>query len=89
MTTSTALHTVLLGWVLQYPLNTLTNSIDCNCHIKVVERVHATNHIGSYLSTSTSCFYHIAGKFGEGKFDSFRAFGERKFDELIDQPIVY
>ena len=34
--------------------------------------------------------YRIAGKFGGGKvwhIDSVRAFGERKFGELIDQPI--
>ena len=34
----------------------------------------------------------IAGKFGGGKvwrIDSVRAFGERKFGELIDQPIDY
>ena len=32
----------------------------------------------------------IAGKFGGEKvwqIDSFQAFGERKFDKLIDQPI--
>ena len=36
--------------------------------------------------------YCIEGKFSGGKvgrIDSFRAFGERKFDELIDQPIDY
>ena len=36
--------------------------------------------------------YHIAGKFGGEKvwrIDSFQAFGERKFGELIDQPIGY
>ena len=36
--------------------------------------------------------YRIAGKFGGGKIwriDSFRTFGERKFGELIDQPIGY
>ena len=36
--------------------------------------------------------YCIAGKFGGEKvwqIDSFRAFGERKFGELIDQPISY
>ena len=36
--------------------------------------------------------YRIAGKFGGEKgwrLDSFRAFGERKFGELIDQPIGY
>ena len=36
--------------------------------------------------------YRIAGKFGGEKvwrIDSFRAFGERKFSELIDQPIGY
>ena len=36
--------------------------------------------------------YHIAGKFGREKvwqIDSFPAFGERKFGELIDQPIGY
>ena len=36
--------------------------------------------------------YRIAGKFGGGKvwrIDSFRAFGERKFGELIDQPRDY
>ena len=36
--------------------------------------------------------YRIAGKFGGGKvwrIDSIRAFGERKFGELIDQPIDY
>ena len=36
--------------------------------------------------------YHIAGKFGRKKvwrIDSVRAFGERKFGELIDQPIDY
>ena len=34
----------------------------------------------------------IVGKFGGEKvrrIDSFPAFGERKFGELIDQPIVY
>ena len=34
--------------------------------------------------------YCIAGKFGGEKvwrIDSFQAFGERKFGELIDQPI--
>ena len=38
------------------------------------------------------CLYRIAGKFGEGKvwrIDSFQAFGDRKFGELIDQPIDY
>ena len=36
--------------------------------------------------------YHIAGKFGGGKIwriDSFQAFVERKFGELIDHPIGY
>ena len=36
--------------------------------------------------------YRIARKFGGEKvwrIDSFRAFGERKFGELIDQPIGY
>ena len=36
--------------------------------------------------------YRIAEKFGGGKIwriDSFRAFGERKFGKLIDQPIDY
>ena len=35
--------------------------------------------------------YHIAGKFGREKFGklTLRAFGERKFGELIDQPIDY
>ena len=36
--------------------------------------------------------YRIVGKFGGGKvwrIDSFRAFGERKFGELIDQTIHY
>ena len=36
--------------------------------------------------------YRIARKFGREKvwrIDSFQAFGERKFDELIDQPIGY
>ena len=36
--------------------------------------------------------YRIAGKFGGEKvrrIDSLRAFGERKFGELIDQPIGY
>ena len=36
--------------------------------------------------------YRIAGKFGRGKvwrIDSFQAFGERKFGELIDRPIDY
>ena len=36
--------------------------------------------------------YHIAEKFGGGKvwqIDSFQAFDERKFGELIDQPIGY
>ena len=89
ITTYTALCTlVLLGWVLQYPVNTLTNSFDCSCHIKVVELVQLIIYVGSYLSTSTSYYYHIAGKFGEGKFDSFRAFGETKFGKLVDQPIV-
>ena len=41
-----------------------------------------------------ACFllYRIAGKFGGGKvwrIDSFRAFGKRKFDELIDQAMGY
>ena len=34
--------------------------------------------------------YRMEAKFGGGKvwrIDSFRAFGERKFGELIDQPI--
>ena len=38
------------------------------------------------------CRYRIAGKFGRDKvwrIDSFRAFGERTFGELIDQPIGY
>ena len=42
---------------------------------------------------SDLCFmYHIEGKFGGEKvwrIDSFRAFGERKFDELIDKLIGY
>ena len=36
--------------------------------------------------------YHIAGKFGREKawrIDSLGTFGERKFDELVDQPIGY
>ena len=36
--------------------------------------------------------YRIAGKFGGGKvwqIDLFRVFGERKFGEVIDQPIDY
>ena len=36
--------------------------------------------------------YRIAGKFGGKKvwqIDSFRAFDERKFGELIDKPIGY
>ena len=36
--------------------------------------------------------YRIAGKFGRGKvwqINSFRAFGERKFGELIDQAMGY
>ena len=36
--------------------------------------------------------YHIEGKFGGNKvwqIDSSQAFGERKFGELIDQPIGY
>ena len=36
--------------------------------------------------------YRMEGKFGGGKIwriDSFRAFGERKFGKLIDQPIDY
>ena len=35
--------------------------------------------------------YHIAGKLGGGKFGelTLRAFGERKFGKLIDQPIGY
>ena len=36
--------------------------------------------------------YRIAGKFGRQKgwrIDSFQAFGERKFGELIDQPLGY
>ena len=36
--------------------------------------------------------YHIVGKFGRGKvwrIDSFRAFGKRKFGELIDQAMGY
>ena len=36
--------------------------------------------------------YRIVGTFGEGKvwrIDSVRAFGERKFGKLIDQPIGY
>ena len=40
----------------------------------------------------TQMIYCIAGKFGGEKvwqIDSFRAFGERKFGELIDQPIGY
>ena len=37
-------------------------------------------------------YYRIARKFGGEKvwqIDSFRAFGESKFGELIDQPIDY
>ena len=37
-------------------------------------------------------YYRIAGKFGGGKIwqiDSFRTFGKRKFDELIDWSIDY
>ena len=47
------------------------------------------------LNIYTWCFcwpIPYGGKFGGGKFwriDSFRAFGERKFGELIDQPIGY
>ena len=36
--------------------------------------------------------YHIAGKFGGEKawrIDSLGTFGERKFDELVDQSIGY
>ena len=36
--------------------------------------------------------YRIAGKFGGGKvwrIESFRAFGERKFGELINQAMGY
>ena len=45
--------------------------------------------ICSYICTMLYC---IAGKFvGEKvwRIDSFQAFGERKFGELIDQPIDY
>ena len=40
----------------------------------------------NYLLSSYA--YCVAGKFG-GRIDSFRAFGERKFGELLDQPIDY
>ena len=43
-------------------------------------------------SNNFTCTYRIAGKFGGEKvwrIASFRAFGERKFGELIDQPIGY
>ena len=41
---------------------------------------------------ATLQYCRIAGKFGGDKvwrIDSFQAFGERKFAELIDQPIGY
>ena len=43
-------------------------------------------------ATHTYTIYRIAGKFGREKvrqIDPFRAFGERKFGKLIDQPIGY
>ena len=45
-----------------------------------------------YATKDKMNHYHIAGKFGGEKvwrIDSFQAFGERKFGELIDQPIGY
>ena len=45
-----------------------------------------------YKMKHTSAEYCIAEKFGGEKvwrIDCFRAFGERKFGELIDQPIGY
>ena len=49
-----------------------------------------------YITDSPFCcyfyMYRIAGKFGRGEvwqIDSFQAFGERKFGELIDQSIDY
>ena len=42
-----------------------------------------------YGCSTTNTIDCIAGKFGGGKVSqiySFRAFGERKFGELIDQP---
>ena len=44
------------------------------------------------IAGSLDQVYCIAGKFSGEKvwrIDSFRAFGERKFGELIDQPIDY
>ena len=54
-------------------------------------------HVNVHCLTSDSIVnfydtYRIAGKFGGvevWQIDSFRAFGERKFDKLIDQPIDY
>ena len=46
----------------------------------------------SILLVDFYVIYRIAGKFGGGKvwrIDSFRAFGERKFGELRDQPVDY
>ena len=46
-----------------------------------------------YIATvCINTVYHIAGKFGRGKVwrnDSFWAFSEREFGELIDQSIGY
>ena len=54
---------------------------------------HCINKYGGKLSLVFHIkAYHIAGKFGGGEvwqIDSFQAFGERKFGELIDQPVDY
>ena len=45
-----------------------------------------------YMTSIPRSGYRMERKFGGGKvwqIHSFQAFGERKFDELIDHPIDY
>ena len=80
--------TQLFGHLLLYsmdPVHYVTNS--CNSYGSF------TQHIANYSELKAlEIHYRTAGKFGGGKvwrIDSFRAFGERKFGESIDQPIDY
>ena len=48
--------------------------------------------IHCFIVSEFFCIPYMEGKFGGGKIwrnDSFRAFGESKFREIIDQPIDY
>ena len=76
---------IVIGSVFGFIILLALISIALNCCVYLLSR----NEDNGYVNTIA---YRIAGKFDGGKvwqIDSFWAFGERKFGELIDQPIGY